>query len=49
VFGEAVEMVANFAEEDFRYLETAIPGRSILARWLETEDTRVYTPAPPSD
>ncbi len=48
-FGDAVEMVANFAEEDFHHLETAIPGRSILARWLETGDTRVYTPAQPSD
>jgi len=49
VFDEAAEMVANFAEEDFQYLETAIPGRSVLARWLETGDARVYTPAGPSD
>jgi len=49
VFGDAVEMVANFAQEGFDYSGTVIPGRSVLARWLETGDTRVYTPAPPSD
>jgi len=47
VFGGRVEMVANFAETDFEYRETVVPGRSILARWLETGDTRIFTPAPP--
>ncbi|MFB3881498.1 MAG: glycoside hydrolase [Armatimonadota bacterium] len=46
VFGTKVEMVANFAEEGFEYHDTVVPGRSILARWLETGATRVYTPAP---
>jgi len=48
VFGEVVEMVANFSEQDVEYLRTVIPGRSILARWLETGNAQVYTPAPPS-
>lgn len=46
VFGDRVEMVANFAEERFDYGGTLIPGRSILARRLDTGDTQVFTPAP---
>jgi hypothetical protein len=49
VFGSVVEMVANFAVDDFEYAGAAIPARSVLARRLETGDARVYTPAPPSD
>ncbi len=48
VFGDRVEMVANFAEEDFRYRETVIPKRSILARWLATKRMRMFTPSTPS-
>jgi hypothetical protein len=49
VFGGAVAMVANFGVDDFEHAGAVIPGRSIAARWLETGDTRVYTPAPPCD
>jgi hypothetical protein len=44
VFGNRVEMVANFAQEDFPYQETAIPGRSVRARWLDTGRTQTFTP-----
>lgn len=39
-----VALVANFAEEDFTYRETVIPGRSILARWLDSGRTQMFTP-----
>jgi hypothetical protein len=45
VFGERVEMVANFSEKGFEYRGIVVPGRSILARRLDTGDTRIYTPA----
>jgi hypothetical protein len=44
-----LEMVANFSDKGFEYRETVIPGRSILARWIETGDSRVYTPVGASD
>jgi hypothetical protein len=49
VFGEAVELVANFAVNDFEYAGVSIPARSVLSRRIETGDTRIYTPAGPSD
>ncbi len=45
VFGNRVEMVANFAEEDFCYQGIVIPGRSIRARWLDTGRTQMFTPS----
>jgi hypothetical protein len=48
VFGDAAEMVANFGEEGFEHTETVIAARSILSRWFETGETRLYTPAGPS-
>lgn len=42
-FGDRVEMVANFTEEDFDYAGSLIPGRSILARRLATGEVHVYT------
>lgn len=48
VFGDRVELVANFADEDFRYRKTVIPRRSILARWLGTDHMRTFTPSMPS-
>jgi hypothetical protein len=45
VFEDKVEMVANFAEEDFRYQGIVIPGRSIRARWLDTGRTQMFTPS----
>ena len=49
VFGDKVEMVANFADKPFEDSRAAVPGRSALARWLESGATAVYTPAPNSE
>jgi len=43
-FGDALEMVANFGGEAFGYQGNSIPRRSILARWMKTGETQVYTP-----
>jgi hypothetical protein len=44
VFGDRVEMVANFSDKGFEYRGIVVQGRSILARWIETGATRIYTP-----
>ena len=44
VFGDKAEMVANFGERSFRYRGVSVPGRSILARWLKTGKTQLFTP-----
>ena len=44
IFGNKVEMVANLSTQAFEYRGTAIPPRSILARWLDTGKTEVFTP-----
>lgn len=44
VFGDRVEMVANFADQEFEYQGTVIPARSILARWLDSGKAEVFTP-----
>jgi len=49
VFGDEVEMVANFTDKPFEDARAAIPPRSILARWLGSGATAVYTPAPNSE
>ncbi|MCX6377485.1 MAG: hypothetical protein NTU88_15865, partial [Armatimonadetes bacterium] len=43
-FGDKAEMVANFGERPFAYKGISIPGRSILARWLKTGKTQLFTP-----
>lgn len=44
VFGDRVEMVANFDSAEARYGDTTIPARSILARHLATGEVNVFTP-----
>jgi hypothetical protein len=44
VFGSEVEIVANFGVQAFEHRGTMIPPRSILARWLDTGKTEVFTP-----
>jgi hypothetical protein len=44
-----LEMVANFTDKPFEDARAAIPPRSILARWLGSGATAVYTPAPNSE
>jgi hypothetical protein len=48
VLGDKVEMVANFTDKPFEDSGPAVPGRSVLARWLGTGATSVYTPPPSS-
>ncbi|MFB3881497.1 MAG: glycoside hydrolase [Armatimonadota bacterium] len=46
VFGDEVELVANFSNRPFDDSTAAIPARNVLARRLGTGATTVYTPAP---
>ena len=43
VFGNRVELVANFSHETRRYGELSIPARSILASWKNTTKTRMFS------
>jgi len=45
VFGNQVEMVANFRMKNFNYQGKLVPKRSILAKWRNTGETRIFTPA----
>jgi hypothetical protein len=44
IFGDRVEMVANFTTRDFAYQGITVPARSILARWRESNLVRPFTP-----
>jgi hypothetical protein len=44
VFGDEVEMVANFSSTDFEYQGTVVPKRSIFAKWSKTGKTEIFTP-----
>ena len=44
VFGDVVEMIANFSFTDYEYQGTVVPKRSILAKWYKTGETKVFTP-----
>ena len=46
VFGDKVELVANFSQESRRYQGIDIPGRSVLARWLESGKDKILTFTP---
>lgn len=46
VFDGRVEMIANFSPELRRYCESDIPGRSILARWLDGGKKKILTFTP---
>jgi hypothetical protein len=43
IFGNQVEMVANFGMKDFDYQGKLIPMRSILAKRRDTGETRIFT------
>ena len=43
VFGDQAELVANFKEQAFEYQGTAVPARSILARWTGAGKTEIFT------
>ena len=46
VFADTVEIFANFGTERFEYEEVAIPGRSVVARWVETGKIEVFSVEP---
>ena len=46
VFGDKVELVANFSQESRRYQGIDIPGRSVLAKWRENGDVKILTFTP---
>lgn len=43
VFGNLIEMIANFSDADFQQGTVAVPQRSILARWRDTGATKLYS------
>jgi len=45
LFGDSLELVANFANEPFRHDGMEIPGRSILAKWVGTGQVTLFTPS----
>jgi hypothetical protein len=45
VFDDKVEMVANFSGQDFKYQEETLPAGSVMAHWLGTGETKIYTAA----
>jgi hypothetical protein len=44
VFGDNIELVANFGSRPFDYQGTTVSAESILAHWRDTHRRRVYTP-----
>jgi len=48
IFGNQVELIANFSPEPRRYKKFEIPARSVLAKWVENGKmkTSTFTPDP---
>ncbi len=42
-FGDAVEMLANFSSDVFKYQGLVIPGRSVVARWIDTGKVETFS------
>ncbi len=42
-FGDSVEIYANFGTDTFGYKDVVIPGRSVMARWMDTGKTEVFS------
>lgn len=45
-FGDIVEILANFGENPFRYKGVIVTGGSVVARWLETDQIKVFSLQP---
>ena len=45
-FGDTVEIFANFGIDPFEYKNILIPERSVVARWIDTGKTKVFSVAP---
>jgi hypothetical protein len=46
VFGDRVEVVANFSTREHSYGGSVVPARGVLTRWREDGRVRIFTPAP---
>ena len=42
-FADAVEMFANFGTDPFEHQDVVIPGRSVVARWIDTGKVEVFS------
>ena len=42
-FGDTVELLANFGAEPFEYKDVMIPGKSAVARWIDTGEIEVFS------
>lgn len=42
-FGDTVELFANFGTDRFEYEDVIIPGKSVLARWVDTGKVEVFS------
>ena len=42
-FGNIVEMYANFGTDPFRYKDVIIMGRNVVARWMRTNEIKVFS------
>ena len=42
-FGDVVEIFANFGSDPFAYQEVMIPGRSVVARWVDTGKVEMFS------
>ncbi len=45
-FGDMVEMFANFGSDPFEHQDVVIPGRSVVARWIDTGRVKVFSVRP---
>ena len=45
-FGDTVELFANFGTDAFGYESLVIPGRSVVARWMDTGEVEVFSVNP---
>ena len=45
-FGDTVELFANFGTDAFEYKGVVIPGRSVVARWVGTDEIEVFSVHP---
>ncbi|RKU15215.1 hypothetical protein C6500_21240 [Candidatus Poribacteria bacterium] len=42
-FGDTVELIANFGTDPFEYEGVIIPGKSVVARWMDTRKVQAFS------
>ena len=42
-FGDTIELFANFGTDPFKYEGVVIPGKSVLARWIDTGKVEAFS------